>query len=101
MGRTLATATQIILDEQKELTQFRRALRRPDQEAFDELFAYARQHVAAITMAAHALPFETILLAMLLGEHAENRRLKEALDSLQQEVFRLRQTVGKLERRDA
>jgi hypothetical protein len=101
MGRTLATATQIILDEQKELNQFRRALRRADQQAFDELFAYARQHVAAITMAAHALPFETILLAMLLGERSESRRLKATLDGLHQEVLRLRQTVEALERRDA
>lgn len=101
MGRTLATAAQIILDEQKELTQFRRALRRSDQQAFDELFAYARQHVAAITMAAHTLPFETVLLAMLLGEHAESRRLKTALEALQQEVLYLRQTVEALERRDA
>ena len=101
MGRTLATATQIILDEQKKLTQFRRALRRPDQEALDELFAYARHHIAAITMAAHSLPFETVLLAMLLGEHAENRRLKLAVDMLQQEVARLHHDVEGLAGRNA
>jgi len=101
MGRTLATATQLILDEQKELAQFRRALRRPDQQALDELFAYARQNVAAITMAAHTLPFESILLAMLLGAHAETRRLKTGMESLQQELSRLTRLVEELERRDA
>jgi TctA family transporter len=100
MGRTLATTTQLILNEQKEFTQFRRALRRSDQAAFDELFAYARQQVAAITMASHALPFETILLAMLLGEHSENRRLRTALDLLREEVSQFQRTVETLEKRD-
>ena len=44
MGRTLATANQIILDEQTAFAEFRRALRREDQRAFDALFAAARKH---------------------------------------------------------
>ena len=35
------------------------------------LFAAAHQHLAAAAYAAHALPFETFLLAMLLEEHKE------------------------------
>lgn len=66
MGRTLPTTTQIILDEQQAFLNFRRALRREDQRAFDELFARARKHVMAINQADHVLPFEAILLAMLL-----------------------------------
>ena len=79
MGRTLATATQIILDEEQGLTDFRRALRRSDQQSFDELFSNARKNIAAITMASNALPFETVLLAMQVEEHNEVRRLREAL----------------------
>jgi hypothetical protein len=48
----------------------------------DELFASARQHLAAVAYAAHALPFEAILLAMLLEEHKEVRRLRERLEAL-------------------
>jgi hypothetical protein len=66
MGRTLPTTTQIILDEQQAFLNFRRALRKEDQRAFDELFARARKHVMAINQADHVLPFEAILLAMLL-----------------------------------
>jgi hypothetical protein len=88
MGRTLATANQIILTEQSQFSDFRRALRKPDQDSLDELFVYARKHVAAITMAAHALPFETILLAMLLEEHTQNQRLWRAVELLQQELER-------------
>ncbi len=58
MGRTLATANQIISNEQTALTNFRRALRREDQQAFDILFASARKHTAAISQANPALPFE-------------------------------------------
>lgn len=83
MGRTLPTATQIFLQEQESFSRFRRALRRSDQLALDDLFANARQHMAAMAYAAHALPFETILLAMLLEEHKEVMRLREQVDLLQ------------------
>ncbi len=86
MGRTLATANQILFDEQKAFSGFRRALRFPDQQAFDELFAFARKHTAAISIAAHALPFEAILLAMLVEEHNENRRLRQRVEALEQRL---------------
>ena len=66
MGRTLPTTTQIIIDEQQAFAKFRRALRRGDQGLFDRLFARARKHTAAISQANHALPFEAVLLAMLI-----------------------------------
>ncbi len=37
MGRTLPSATQLIHQEEAELAHFRRALRRDDQLAFDDL----------------------------------------------------------------
>ncbi len=79
MGRTLASATQQILNEQDALTKFRRALRREDQNAFDDLFRGARYHVAAIAFASHLLPFETMLLAMLIEQHKRVRRLEALL----------------------
>ena len=56
--------------------RFRRALRRADQLALDDLFASARQHLAAAAYAAHALPMETFLLSMLLEQHKEVLRLR-------------------------
>jgi hypothetical protein len=82
MGRTLPTATQIFLQEEQAFVHFRRALRRSDQLALDDLFASARQHLAAVAYAAHALPFEAVLLAMLLEEHKEVLRLRERLEAL-------------------
>jgi hypothetical protein len=77
MGRTLQTANQIILNEQQAFNNFRRTLRREDQYLFDTLFANARKHIAAISKANHALPFEAILLAMLLEQAREIERLKQ------------------------
>ena len=82
MGRTLPSATHPILNEQNALNQFRRALRKEDQAAFDDLFRAARYHVAALAEAAHLLPFETILLAMLIQEHKRLVRLELIVNHL-------------------
>ena len=82
MGRTVPSITQAFLQEQEAFSRFRRALRRSDQIALDDLFASARNHLAAAAYASHALPFEVLLLAMLLEEHKEVMHLREVLTSL-------------------
>ena len=82
MGRTLASITQAFLDEETAFAKFRRAMRRSDQLVLDDLFASARQHLAAAAYASHALPFETILLCMLLEEHKEVIRLRQFVEEL-------------------
>jgi hypothetical protein len=85
MGRTLASITQVFLQEQEAFSRFRRALRRSDQEAMDDLFIAARKHLSAAAYAAHALPFEVFLLAMLLEEHKEVIRLRKIIEEKQDE----------------
>ncbi len=80
MGRTQQTTTQIILDERSSFSSFRRALRRSDQRLFDRLFASARKHTAAIGQANYALPFEAVLLAMLIEQAREIEELKRERD---------------------
>ncbi len=82
MGRTLPTATDLLLQEQESFARFRRALRRSDQLALDDLFVSARQHLAATQYAAHALPFEVMLLSMLLEEHKLVMRLQRLLEEM-------------------
>ena len=82
MGRTVPSITQAFLQEQAAFARFRRALRRSDQLALDDLFAAAQKHLAAAAYASHALPFETFLLAMLLEEHKEILRLRSLVESL-------------------
>lgn len=83
MGRTLPSITNAFLHEQQSLARFRRALRREDQRALDDLLAASRHHLAAAAYASHLLPFEVMLLAMLVEEHKEVRRLRQSLDALQ------------------
>jgi hypothetical protein len=82
MGRTLPSATQVFMQEEAAFARFRRALRRSDQLALDDLFTSARQHLAAAQYASHALPFEVFLLAMLLEEHKEVMRLRQQMEEL-------------------
>ena len=89
MGRTTASITQVFLEEKAAFARFRRALRRRDQLVLDELFADAQQHLAAAGYAAHALPFETFLLAMLLEERKRSQRQVQMIDELRIAIQRL------------
>jgi hypothetical protein len=82
MGRTLPSITQVFYQEQASFSKFRGGLKRSDQLALDELFASARLHLAAAAYAAHPLPFEIFLLAMLLEEHKEVMRQRRQLEDM-------------------
>jgi hypothetical protein len=82
MGRTLPTISQQFNEADAAFSRYRRALRRSDQVALDDLFAAARKHLAAAAYAAHILPFEVFLLSMLLEEHKEVMRLRQKVDEL-------------------
>ena len=62
--------------------RFRRALRRGDQMILDDLFSAAHQHLAAAAYAAHALPFEILLLAMLLEEHKQVLQMRRLVEDI-------------------
>jgi hypothetical protein len=75
MGRTLPSATQLILKEFAELKPLYGALRRADQLIFDKFFEAISQHRAAIDNARNLLPMELIPLAILLEERKRNNHL--------------------------
>ena len=75
MGRTLPSATQLILDEFAELKPLYNALRRADQLIFDKFFEAICQHRAAIDNARNLLPMELIPLAILLEERKRNNQM--------------------------
>ena len=82
MGRTLPSATQILQQNEEALSRSRRALRRSDQFAFDDLFTAAHQYIAEAAYSSHLLPFEVSLLCMLLEEHKTVMRLQDEISSL-------------------
>ncbi len=75
MGRTVPTMTQIVAQEEANFAPLRRALRREDRVILDRLFAAARHHTAPAAYLSHPVPFEVVLLAMLI----ETAKLVEAL----------------------
>jgi len=85
MGRTLPSITQAFLHEQQSLARFRRALRREDQRALDDLLGSSRRHLAAAAYASHLLPFEVMLLAMLVEEHKQVLLLQAEVEALRAE----------------
>ena len=88
MGRTLPSITQAFLQEQQSLARFRRALRIEDQRALDDLLGASRQHLAAAAYASHLLPFEIMLLAMLVEEHKQVLLLRQELEVLRNRGMR-------------
>lgn len=76
MGRTVPTFTNIIDDELASWSKFRRGLRIEDQEVFDEIFRAAKLHLAENFYAMRAIPFESIIISVVL-EQAKRIRILE------------------------
>ena len=89
MGRTVPTFTMIIQQEMQSWSKFRRGLRRDDQEAFDELFRAARLQLASSAYAARPIPFESIVMSMLLAQHRVLREFERLIRQLHERVATL------------
>ena len=83
MGRTVTPFSQMTEATRRAFQPFRRALRKTDQQAFDELFEWARLHVQAGVQLASPDPREAVLLAMLIELRKEQLRLQARLDELE------------------
>ena len=84
MGRTLPTFNTYLQDEIDAWRPFRRALRKEDKEAFDRLFTRARMMTAEATASARAVPFDAIVMAILLGQEKELERMQGEIDELRE-----------------
>lgn len=82
MGRTVTTITQYLNDIEAMLSSFRRTLRKSDQYIFDGIFAAARKHIAAISQSDALLPFEMVLLAILLEQAKEIAAMQHEIEQL-------------------
>lgn len=81
MGRTLPTFNTVLQQEIDSWRGFRRALRREDKEVFDRLFTHARQFTAEATNASRPVPFDALVMGILLGQQKEIERLEKELQS--------------------
>ncbi len=60
-------------------TKFRRGLRKEDQEALDELFRAARLQLASSAYAARPIPFESMVISMLIMQQRMIKELRQRI----------------------
>lgn len=86
MGRTVPTFTMVLQQEIDSWSKFRRGLRKEDQDALDDLFRAARLQLAGSAYAARPIPFESIVMAMLVAQQRRIAALELALRNAERTV---------------
>lgn len=76
MGRTVPTFRMVVESFGMEWTEFKRALRGMDKDAFEALMNHARQHAAAGSNISNPDPFETVVMSILVEHEKQLRELK-------------------------
>ncbi|HLE34123.1 MAG TPA: hypothetical protein VJB38_16085 [Bacteroidota bacterium] len=79
MGRTVPTFTNIIDSEIAGWSKFRRGLQLEDQEIFDEVFRAAKRHLATNFYAMRAIPFESIIMSIIIEQGKTIKELRRRL----------------------
>ncbi|HTK82736.1 MAG TPA: hypothetical protein VL633_10625 [Bacteroidota bacterium] len=86
MGRTVPTFTNIIDAELASWGKYRRGLRKKDQETFDEMFRAAKQHLAENFYAMRTIPFESIIVSLVLEQHKRIKQLEQRVAELKNDA---------------
>ena len=86
MGRTVTPYSIQIEAVRARFKNFRRALRKSDQEIFDELFRYAKGNVQAGVMAASPNPADSVFLAILMELRRQLKTQEEKIRELEKEL---------------
>jgi uncharacterized coiled-coil DUF342 family protein len=82
MGRTILSATQTWVEEDKALMRFVRALRKNDQVLIEELIALSRKHIAEASYASNLYPMDIYLTSMLLELYKKVRQLEIKVENM-------------------
>lgn len=90
MGRTVLPFSQVLLEQQHQLSKFRRALRKEDQQALDALFEQARLHIQAAVFYGNPDPAESFFLSVLIESWKSIDNLESRVSELEQELKRLK-----------
>lgn len=82
MGRTIRSATQTWLEEEKALMRFTRALRREDQAVMKDLINLSRLHIAETSYAGNLYPMDAYIISMLLEVAKRSARIETKISEL-------------------
>src|SRR5690606_28119871 len=84
MGRTISTFNTSLQAEEASWSAYRRSLRsREEKEAFEHLFTRARTYAAEATAAARPVPFDAILMSILVSQELGLREMRRRLAALE------------------
>ncbi|PJZ45632.1 hypothetical protein [Leptospira brenneri] len=82
MGRTITPYSRQMLQIEENLSDFRRSLRRSDQEIFDDLIRISKLQVQAGVMASLPYPIDSMIISMLIELKKEINDLKKRLEKI-------------------
>ena len=82
MGRTIQSATQTWIEEEKALQRFTRALRREDQAVMKDLIHLSRLHIAETSYAGNLYPMDAYIISMLLEVAKRSERIEAKVNEL-------------------
>ncbi len=85
MGRTVQTFTGLIDSEIASWSKFRRGLRKEDQDIFDDVFRAARRHLAENFYAMRTIPFESIMMSIVIEQGKLIRELQQRIAACEHE----------------
>ena len=89
MGRTVLPFSQVLVEQQQQLSKFRRALRKEDQQALDALFEQARLHIQAAVYYANPDPAEAFFISVLIEGWKSIDKLEAIVGELETRVKEL------------
>ncbi|MBM9591038.1 hypothetical protein JWG41_11310 [Leptospira sp. 201903075] len=82
MGRTITPYSRQMSQIEENLSDFRKALRKSDQEIFDGLIRTAKLQVQAGVMASLPYPIDSMMLSMLIELKKDITELKKRLEKI-------------------
>jgi hypothetical protein len=82
LGKTVESFRIVLEGEINRWNGFARALRKPDREAFDELMDSCRRFAPESSNATNPVPFEPMVISMLLAQQIRIRQLEGQLKEL-------------------
>lgn len=83
MGRTNPTFRDVLRSLEDNWQDYRRALRRPDQDRFDQLWEDARQYADAAGYLNHQNPMVVVLFSIVLAHERRIQDLEAELEAEQ------------------
>ena len=85
LGKTVESYRMAVEDEIRRWSNFAKALRREDREAFDAIMDTCRSYASAASNATKPILFEPMVMSILVSQQIHIARLQKELDDLKTE----------------